>query len=73
MDSELTGFGLIKYSENAYYQGSFINDQKYGFGREVDEKGNFYEGYHVNGLKSGVGRFTYFLKISDSFSFKWAY
>ena len=55
------GQGCLYFKSGAIYEGSWLNDQRTGYGtyKYPPEEGGYFEGYWVNGLKHGYGTEVY--------------
>ena len=62
-------FSLFSYSDNASYQGYWINDKKDGFGKMILSNGDIYEGMWKGNLMDGKG--NYYFNNGDKLQSIW--
>lgn len=53
------GIGVYKYSNGAFYFGTFSNGKRNGFGKIDFSNGNYYIGEFVSGEYNGLGSYTW--------------
>ncbi len=49
----------MQKSNGDYYEGTFKNGLKHGFGWEKFANGDFYKGQYINGLPEGIGEYNW--------------
>ena len=54
-DNLKNGKGILFWKDGAKYQGDFINDLAYGYGKMIYNNGKYYIGKRKNGLRHGKG------------------
>ncbi len=58
-DGWINGGGRITYANNDFYEGSFVENERYGVGYYQFSNGNSYEGEFIDGKFNGLGIFRF--------------
>ena len=59
-DDKANGFGVFIDTNNARYEGAWLDDMQHGYGEEIWDNGSAkYLGNFYKGKKSGRGRFEW--------------